>query len=151
MLHFLDIRWTGETRGNRSRVNPFGGKTKGSRQILGRHALLGPRGKKSRLLNHPLRRLVEPVAMAIRAIHHAGGDNRVAALTNFEVAGGGDDLFGAGRTVGEMGVFGGHERNLSAPEDVEKGVDRFVHRFARRLGNRLQNRLHSIHGCLADC
>jgi hypothetical protein len=34
-----------------------------------------------------------------------------------------------------MGVFGGHERNLSAPEDVEKGVDRFVHRFERGLGD----------------
>jgi hypothetical protein len=34
-----------------------------------------------------------------------------------------------------MGIIGGHERNLSAPEDVEKGVDRFVHRFERGLGD----------------
>ena len=98
------------------------------------------------MLHDTLGRLIKAVAVAIRAIHHPGRDNRIAAFANLEVVGSGDDFFGARRTVGEMGVIGGHERKLSAPEDVEKRVDRLIHRFASRLRNRLQDRLHSFQG-----
>ena len=108
--------------------------------------MLGPRGQKAGLLYDSLGRFIETVAMAIRAIHHALGDDGIAAFADLELLRRGDYFFGAGRTVGEMGVFGGHERNLSAPEDVEKGVDRFVHRLARGLGNGLQNRRHRFQG-----
>jgi len=84
--------------------------------------------------------------MAIRAIHHALGDDGIAAFANLELLRRSDDFFGAGRTVGEMGVISGHERNLSTPEDVEKGVDRLIHRFARGLGDGLQDRLHCFQG-----
>ena len=104
----------------------------------------------ARLLHNALGRFVKPVAVAIRAIHHTLGDDGIAAFANLELLGRGDDFFGAGRTVGEMDVIGGHERNLSAPEDVEKGVDRFVHRLARGLGNRLEDRFYGIHRRLAD-
>ena len=115
----------------------IGRTTQGAKsgQILSRDALLGTRGQVARLLHDTLRRLIKAIAVAIRAIHHPGCDNRIAAFANLEVVGSGDDFFGARRTVGEMGVIGGHERNLSAPEDVEKGVDRLVHRFARGLGD----------------
>ena len=104
----------------------------------------------ARLLHNALGRFVEPVAVAIRAIHHALGDDGIAALANLEVVRSGDDFFGARRTVGEMGVIGGHRKKLSASEDIEKRVDRLIHRFARRLGNCLQDWFHSIHRRLAD-
>lgn len=63
----------------------------------------------ARLLHNALGRFVEPVAVAIRAIHHALGDDGIAALANLEVVRSGDDFFGARRTVGEMGVIGGHK------------------------------------------
>lgn len=134
----------GETRGNRSGVNPFGGKSARLGQILSCHALLRPRSKKPCLLNHSLRGLIEPVAMAIRAIHYTGSDDRIAAFANFEIAGGGDDFFGTGRTVGEMGVFGGHEINLSASKDVEKGVNRVAHRFTGRFWHCFQKRRNGL-------
>ena len=123
---------------------------KDSGQILSRHTLLGPCRQEAGLLHDSLGRFIETVAVAVRAIHNTLGDDGIAAFANLEVVGRGDDFFGARRTVGEMGVIGGHERNLSASEDVEKGVDRFVHRLARRLGNRLEDRFHSIHRRLAD-
>ena len=117
-----------------------------SGQILSRHALLGPCRQEAGLLHDSLGRFIETVAVAVRAIHHTLGDDGIAAFANLEVVGSGDDFFSARRTVGEMGVIGGHERNLSAPEDVEKGVDRLVHRLARGLGDGLQDRLHSFQG-----
>ena len=130
----------------------IGRATQGAKsgQILSRHALLGTRRQVARLLHNALGRFVEPVAVAIRAIHHPGRHNRITALANLEVVRSGDDFFGARRTVGEMGVIGGHRKKLSASEDIEKRVDRLIHRFARRLGNRLQDRLHGIHRRLAD-
>ncbi len=104
----------------------------------------------ARLLHDPLGRLIKAVAVAIRAIHHPGRDNRIATFANLEVVGSGDDFFSARRTVGEMGVIGGHRKKLSASEDVEKRVDRLIHRFTRRLGNRLEDRFHGIHRRLAD-
>lgn len=130
----------------------IGRATQGAKsgQILSRDALLGTRGQVARLLHDALGRLIKAVAVAIRAIHHPGRDNRIAAFANLEVVGSGDDFFGARRTVGEMGVIGGHRKKLSASEDVEKRVDRLIHRFARRLGNRLQDWFHGIHRRLAD-
>ncbi len=115
-----------------------------SGQILSRHALLGPCGEEARLLHDALGSFIEAVAMAVRAIHHPLGDDGIAAFANLELPRRGDDFFGADRTVGKMGIIGGHKRNLSAPEDVEKGVDRLIHRLARRLRNRLQNRIHRL-------
>jgi len=99
----------------------------------------------ARLLHDALGRLIKAVAVTIRAIHHPSRDNRIAAFANLEVVGS-----GARRTVGEMGVIGGHRKKLSASEDVEKRVDRLIHRFASRLGNRLQDWFHGIHRRLAD-
>ena len=122
-----------------------------SGQILSRHALLGPCCQEARLLYDALGRLIKAVAVAIRAIHHTLGDDGIAAFANLELLRRGDDFFGARRTVGEMGVIGGHRKKLSASEDIEKRVDRFIHRFARRLGNRLEDWFHGIHRRLADC
>ena len=130
----------------------IGRATQGAKsgQILSRHTLLGPCRQEARLLHDTLGRLIKAVAVAIRAIHHPGRDNRIAAFANLEVVGSGDDFFSARRTVGEMGVIGGHRKKLSASEDVEKRVDRLIHRLARRLGNRLEDRFHGIHRRLAD-
>ena len=122
-----------------------------SGQILSRHALLGPCGQKAGLLDDALWSFIEAVAVTVRAIHHPLGDDRFAAFANLELLRRGDDFFGAGRTVGEMGVIGGHKRNLSAPDDVEKGVDRLAHRFASGLGNRLQNRRQRFQCRSASC
>lgn len=103
------------------------------------------------MLHDTLGRFVEAVAVAIRTIHHAGRDNRFAAFANLEVLRGSDDFFGAGRAVGEMGVFVGHAKNLSAADDVEKRVDGIADRLARGLGNRLHDRFHGIHRGFADC
>ena len=103
------------------------------------------------MLHDTLGRFIEPVAVAVRTIHHPRRDNRIAAFANLEVVRRGDDFFGTRRTVGEMGIISGHREKLSAPEDIEKRVDRLIHRFARGLGNRLQDRFHSIHRPFADC
>lgn len=120
-----------------------------SGQILSRHALLRPGREQPRLLDHAFGGFVKPVAVAIRAIDHTGGDNRFAAFANLEVAGCGDDFFGACRAVGEMGVFGGHKDNLSAPEDVEKRVDGFANRLLCGCRNRLQSRRDRFENRLA--
>ena len=112
--------------------------------------MLGPCRQEAGLLHDSPGRFIETVAVAVRAIHHTLGDDGIAAFANLEVVGSGDDFFSARRTVGEMGVIGGHREKLSASEDVEKRVDRLIHRFARRLGNRLQDWFHSIHRRLAD-
>ena len=126
----------------------IGRATQGAKsgQILSRHTLLGPCRQEAGLLDDTLGRFIETVAVAVRAIHHTLGDDGIAAFANLELLRRGDDFFGARRTVGEMGVIVGHERKLSAPEDVEKRVDRLIHRFASRLRNRLQDRLHSFQG-----
>ena len=117
-----------------------------SGQILSGHALLGPCGEKSRLIDDALGSFIETITVTVRAINHPLGDDRFAAFANLELLRRGDDFFGAGSTVGEMGVIGGHNRNLSAPDDVEKGVDRLVHRLARGLGNGLQDGRHRFQG-----
>jgi hypothetical protein len=61
---------------------------------------LRPRGEVLGLLDHALGRFVESVAVAIRAIHHAGRHNRITALANFEVVRSSNDFFGARRSVG---------------------------------------------------
>ena len=79
-----------------------------SGQILSRHALLGPCGQEAGLLDDALGSFIEAVTVAIRAIHYAPGDDGIAAFANLEVSRRGDDFFGAGGTVGEMGVVVGH-------------------------------------------
>ena len=102
------------------------------------------------MLYDALGRLIKAVAVAIRAIHHTLGDDGIAAFANLELLRRGDDFFSARRTVGEMGVIGGHRKKLSASEDVEKRVDRLIHGFASRLRNCLEDRFHGIHRRLAD-
>lgn len=65
-----------------------------------------------RLFDNALWRLVEPVAVAIRAGDHARGDNRVAPLADLKVPGCGDDFLSFRRAFREM-VFVRHGKENS--------------------------------------
>lgn len=74
--------------------------------IRGGDALLGTGGEELGLFDDARCGFVEPVAVAIWAGGHAGGDDGFTALTDFEPFGGGNDFSGAFGAVLEVVIHG---------------------------------------------
>jgi hypothetical protein len=68
--------------------------------------LLGAGSKKHRLLDNALGGFIESIPVTIRASDGALGDNRLATFADFEILWRGNDLLGAGGSVGQVGITG---------------------------------------------